>query len=145
MTSNTDRAAACFSKGFNCAQSVFSAFAPSIGLDEQTALKIASGFGAGMAGMQHVCGAVTGAYMAIGYKYGKFREGDDEAKERTYTLMQSFTEKFKEHHDSIICRDLLGCDLSTEEGKAEAREKNLFDTLCAKLVGDAAEILEDLM
>ena len=54
---------------FNCAQTVFSLFAPDLGIDEKTALKIASGFGGGMA-CAETCGAVTGAYMVIGLKHG---------------------------------------------------------------------------
>ena len=92
-----------------------------------------------MAGMQNTCGAVTGAFMVIGCKHGKFREGDDAAKERTYILMQTFTDRFMERRGSITCRDLLGCDI------AEAREKNLFDSVCADAVKDAAAVLEDLL
>jgi C_GCAxxG_C_C family probable redox protein len=139
MKSRVEKAAARFSNGFNCSQAVFAAFAPPMGLEEETALKIACGFGAGMAGMQNTCGAVTGAFMVIGLKRGKFRAGDDDAKERTYSLIKIFTERFKERQGSIACRDLLGCDI------AEAREKNLFDSVCIKAVKDSAEILEDLL
>ena len=139
MKNSVEKAVERFSNGFNCSQAVFSAFAPSLGVEEEAALKLACGFGAGMAGMQNTCGAVTGAFMVIGLKRGKFRAGDDDAKERTYSLIKIFTERFKERQGSIACKDLLGCDI------AEAREKNLFDSVCSKAVRDSAELLEDLL
>ena len=68
MNSKTDLVDEQFSK-FNCAQTVFCIFADDLGLDEKTALKIASGFGGGMA-CAETCGAVTGSYMVIGMKHG---------------------------------------------------------------------------
>ncbi|HGJ65852.1 TPA: C_GCAxxG_C_C family protein [bacterium] len=140
-----DNAIRCFSNGFNCSQSVFSAFANELGLDKKTALKIGSPFGAGMARMAETCGAVTGAFMVIGLKYGKFKIDDNEAKEKTYKLVQEFVIKFKERNGSIVCKELLGCDIGTTEGMKIAKEKGLFNTDCPKFVRDAVEILEEIL
>ena len=64
--SKVNDAVACFNNGFNCAQAIFTAYCDELGLDEETALKIACGFGAGMGRLQETCGAVSGAYLAIG-------------------------------------------------------------------------------
>ncbi len=141
----SESAAEFFKKGFNCSQSVFSAFSPSLGLDEEKALKIACPFGAGMGRMQETCGAVTGAFLVFGLKYGKSIEGDDEAKERSYDLVNRFSEKFRALHSSLRCRDLIGLDMKTEEGQKIAREKDIFRTLCLQLVKDAAAITEELL
>ena len=53
-------------RGFNCAQSVLAPFAPDYGLSEETALRISTGFGSGMGRLCDVCGALTGAFMAVG-------------------------------------------------------------------------------
>jgi C_GCAxxG_C_C family probable redox protein len=90
-----------FSK-FNCAQTVFSLFAPELGIDEKTAMKIASGFGGGMA-CAETCGAVTGAYMVIGMKHGHATANPDD-KTRTKMLVKKFNTKFKEAHGSLICK-----------------------------------------
>jgi C_GCAxxG_C_C family probable redox protein len=85
----------CFAEGFNCAQSVFSPFCEDLGLDKKTALKISSGFGGGMAHMNETCGAVTGAFMALGLKYGRFIANDIDAKAKTNGLVHEFAKEFK--------------------------------------------------
>jgi C_GCAxxG_C_C family probable redox protein len=140
-----DKAVACFKETFNCAQSVLAAYCEELGLDKGTALKIATGFGGGMGSMGEVCGAVTGAFMVISLKYGRTKADDLPAKEKTAALVQEFTRRFKEKNRTISCRQLLGCDLTAPSGKKEAQEKGLYKTLCAPLVADAAEILEDIL
>ncbi len=136
---------ALFSGGFNCCQSVLAAYAPDLGLDSETALKIASSFGGGMAAMGLTCGAVTGALMVLGLVYGRIRADDDEAKERNYELVMRFVKEFKESHGAIGCSELLGYDISTAEGKAAVKEMNLTKTLCPEFVRTAARILEGLV
>jgi C_GCAxxG_C_C family probable redox protein len=143
--SRIDDAVACFNCGFSCSQAVFSTYAEQLGLDKQTALKISGTFGGGMAAMGDTCGAVTGAFMVIGLKYGKSKPDDEEAKQRSYGSCKEFVAKFNARHGSIVCRELAGCDISTPEGKREFDEKRVGSTLCPKLVHDAAEILEAVL
>jgi C_GCAxxG_C_C family probable redox protein len=146
MTSNrVAKAAATFSEGFNCAQAVFSAFAPSHGIGKREALKIASGFGAGMARLQEVCGAVTGAFMVIGAADGEEVATDHTARKKTYEDMRTLDRRFRKIHGSILCRDLIGVDMNTEEGQRTIKDRDLFNTVCAKCVRDAAEIVEKLV
>ncbi len=143
--SKVEDAVGCFSKRFNCAQAVLSAYSEGLGLDKETALKMASPFGAGMARMGETCGAVTGAFMVMGLKHGRSRVEDEQAKEKTYELMHEFMRKFKERNTSILCNVLLGFDISTPEGRKLAAEKDTHANLCPKYVRDAAEILEQLL
>lgn len=140
-----ERAEVIFNEGFNCCQSVIAVFAEKQGLKTETALKLASGFGGGMGKSGETCGAVTGAYMVLGLKYGGKKAEDTEAKKRTYALVREFSTKFRSVNGSLLCRDLLGCDIGTEEGRRRAREKNLFSTLCPKIVMDSVGILEQLL
>ena len=141
----TDLAVAAFSEGFSCSQAVFSAFADELGLDRTDALKISTAFGGGMASMGLTCGAMTGALMVIGAKHGRARAGDTAAKQKTYELSREFMRRFAERHGSIACRELLGVDISTPEGKEQASERGLFSTLCPRFVSDAAGILEQIL
>lgn len=141
----SDEAASRFQQGYNCSQSVFSALAPGLGLEEGTALRIAAPFGGGMGRMGEVCGAVSGALMAIGLKYGATSAEDKAAKERAYTLAAQFGALFQERHGSLLCRTLLGADLSTPEGQQSANEQGSFRTICPRLVHDAAEIAAELL
>jgi C_GCAxxG_C_C family probable redox protein len=143
--SKVEKALACFKEGFSCSQAVFSTYSEGLGLDRLTSLKISQAFGGGMAHLGETCGAVTGAFMLIGLKYGRTRAEDLAARERTYDLIRKFVEDFKGLHGSIQCRRLLGLDLGTEEGMRLAKEKNLFQTLCAGYVKNAAEIIEDIL
>jgi C_GCAxxG_C_C family probable redox protein len=130
-----------FEKGFNCCQSVLAAFAPDLCLDKKTALKAATAFGAGIARRGDTCGAVTGALLVIGLKHGRARIADIRAREKTYRLSREFIRRFKKRNRSILCRQLLGCNISTARGLRWAKARNLFKTLCPKYVKDSIEIL----
>jgi C_GCAxxG_C_C family probable redox protein len=133
-----------FKGGRNCSQAVFAAFAEECGLETETALKIACGFGGGMGRLGHTCGAVTGAIMAIGLKTCGSDPADPITKTRVYSLVRSFMEEFEARHETTLCRELLGCDISTTEGQEEAKALGLFDTECPVYVRDAVEILEEM-
>ncbi len=139
MTNPIDDAVKMFEEGFICSQAVFAAFSEKYGLDKKIALKIANGFGGGIARNQEVCGAVSGAIMLIGLKHGKTESGDSVSHEKTYELVNQFINKFTEKNGSINCFDLLKCKLP------EAREKGLFSSLCRNYVRDAAEIAGGLL
>jgi C_GCAxxG_C_C family probable redox protein len=140
-----EQAVSCFKEGFNCSQAICSAYGQEYGLDYKTALKVSCGFGAGMGRMAETCGVVTGAYMVIGLRYGGSDVLDVSAKEKTYELVREFSEKFKSRNGSIICKELLGVDISTAEGLKAAKQRDIHGTCCQKFVGDAAEILEEML
>jgi C_GCAxxG_C_C family probable redox protein len=108
------------------------------------ALKLACGFGGGMR-MAGTCGVVTAAFMVIGLKCGQTEANDRDAKSRTYELVREFAEKFRSRNGSIVCKELLGCDISTPEGMKTAQGKKLFKSVCSKMVTDAAEILDEML
>ena len=137
-----DEAVACFNEGFNCSQAIFSTYCGEFGLDKKTALQIACGFGAGMGRMQGNCGAVSGAYMLIGLKYGKFLKGDDDAREKTYALVREFARQFEELNGTTNCREILGVDLINGDKQATIEHVKLT---CPKIVRDAAEIIESIL
>ena len=134
--SRVDKAVEIFASGRNCSQAVFGAYCEKYGVDVETAYKISSGFGGGMH-LGSTCGAVTRAFMVLGLKYGV-----DGVK--PYDKTAEFAEKFCKRNDSIQCTDLMGVDLQTVEGMEEARSKGLFQSVCAEMVKDAAEILEEM-
>ena len=133
-----------FKEDFSCAQSIFSTYAPHYGLDEDKALKISTGFGGGMARSGRTCGAVTGAYMVIGLKYGMGVSKDAEAKEKTYQIISEFSEKFQKNHGSLLCSEITGCNINTPEGMEYFNQNNLLEK-CFNCVKNAAEILEEIL
>ena len=83
--------------------------------------------------------------MIIGLKYGQTDLNDKTAKDKTYPLAREFMTRFQAKHNSLICKDLLGCDISTPDGFKQAHDQKLTTTLCPEFVRDAASILEDLI
>jgi len=142
----TEVAVTRFQDGFSCSQAVFSPYAEAMGLDKDTALKIAGTFGGGMGRTGQTCGAVTGALMALGLKYGAIDAMDKETKEQAYARVQEFAQRFATRNgDDLSCKALLGCDISTPDGQKMAQELGLYKNVCPKLVKDAAEIVEEIL
>jgi len=143
--SKVENAIAVFKEGFNCSQAIFSTYGPQFGIEREIALRIACPFGAGMAGKSQTCGAVTGALMVIGLKWGNTKSEDRKLKENAYKIAGELAAGFKARNGSLNCSELLGYDLGTPEGFKTVYEKNMMVTHCAKFVRDAAEILEELL
>jgi C_GCAxxG_C_C family probable redox protein len=124
------------------------AFADDFGLAESLSLKLATGFGSGMGRMCEVCGALTGAFMVIGLKYGKeksdgTRYGID--TETTYRKVADLAGKFQEMNGSIYCRELIGYNLMDPTERAKVVELGLFKTTCRKCILDAVELVEEML
>ena len=120
------------------------AFSNEFGMDVKTALKLGGCFGAGMC-KGEVCGACVGALMVLGLKYGQCEIDDLDSRWKTNDVAIAFLEHFKAENGSYICKELLGCDVATEEGKQYVREHNLFTEFCPKMVVSAVRITEKLL
>jgi C_GCAxxG_C_C family probable redox protein len=140
-----ERALNCFEEGFACSQSILSSFCEEFGMDQKIAFKLADPFGAGMRGLSETCGAVTASFMVIGLKYGRTHADDLSAKEEAAEHVQEFVSRFKAKNGTLICKELLGYDISLSEQHAMAEQQGLFTTKCANFVKDAIEILEKIL
>jgi C_GCAxxG_C_C family probable redox protein len=140
-----ETAAALFREGFSCSQGVFAAFAGELGLDRESALRLAQPFGGGIARRADWCGALTGAFLAIGLKHGRVRAEDVASRDKTYALVNELVKRFEARHGAVRCRDLLGCDIGTPEGQKQAEEGKLHQTKCEEFVRDAAALLEEIL
>ena len=134
-----------FLSGMNCAQAVLCAFADRCGLDRETALKLASGFGGGIARQREVCGAITGMCMAADLIRGPGEVSDKAAKDEHYAFIRGLCDAFRDETGSIVCRELLGLapkqsDSPVSEARTEAYYKK---RPCAELVALAAKILSE--
>lgn len=139
-----DQANSLFKARFNCAQSTFGAFAEHLGLDLKAAIKIATPFGGGMGRNGHLCGAVSGAIMALGLAEG-VSEYDKEKETACYDLVRQFIDRFSAQHGSLTCPGLLGVDIGDPEALQQARDQDLFHTLCPHFVNDATRIAAELL
>jgi len=143
--SKADEAVALFQQGFSCSQAVLSVFAPDFGLDRDIALRISQGFGAGIAYTDDICGALSGAIMVIGLRYGRITAEDKAAKEKTYAVVGEFLGQFRQRNGSVACTGLLGYNLSDPQQVAEVKKNKIVMARCPALVRDAVEFVETLI
>ena len=141
---HVEKANELFGRKFYCSQAVFAAFAEEFGMTEEQALKIGACFGSGMR-KGEVCGACTGALMVLGLKYGQSHEEDLDSRLKTNEATDRFMNEFKKANGSYLCKELLDCDLATEEGRTTALEKKLFTEFCPRMVQSAVKIVEDMI
>lgn len=107
--------------GWNCCQAVLGSSCERFHMDEETAYRLGAFFGGGMR-RGEVCGAVTGALMALGMEYG-----DENNRKSTKSL--EFFKAFREEYGAILCKELI-----PEDGKKKE--------LCPYLIEYCAEYLE---
>jgi C_GCAxxG_C_C family probable redox protein len=132
-----------FKEGYNCAQSVLLTLQKFWKVDCPLEPKVVSTFGGGMGRRGSVCGALTGGITAIGLKYGTNKPISSE-RERGYLLTLKFYNQFEEKSGGIMCRDLIGYDLTDEKEVKRARDLNVFMKKCVHFIQNAVEILTDL-
>lgn len=148
MSKQGDAALAYFYKGYNCSQSVVAALAPSLGLEEALALRVSSGFGAGVGRMREVCGAFCGVVTVLGLVYAD--PSDPLDKSRIYALVQEAAQLYRERNGggSIVCRELLArAGTQTTDGtQAEGRTADYYRKRpCPELCRLCADLCVELI
>ncbi len=143
---HAQRAQELFYSGCNCAQAVFCAFAEDMGLDPDTAARLASSFGGGLGRLRELCGALSGAELALGYLRGYADVTDPALKSEHYKRVRALAEAFREKNGTYICRELLKDVKTTPGGEPEARTPEFYAARpCLRLVGEAAGLLEKML
>lgn len=133
-----------FARRFNCAQAILAAYGPAEGLGLEDCLRLAAPFGGGLGRLGETCGAVSGALMVLGLRYGQDASANPQAKEALYDRVRGFVLQFRARNQSIVCRELLGCDISTPDGWRQVQARQTHITVCPKFIRDAAEIIDEM-
>ena len=132
-------------KGFNCAQSIIKAYANEVEMKEEDAVKMASALGGGVGRNGHICGAVSGAALIIGMKFGSTDPANFQAKEKAYNKTNELLEKFSAENKSVLCKELIPYDMKIPEELKKAREAGVFAKQCLLYVLSAGRILENII
>ncbi len=133
-----------FGRGFDCGQVVFAWAGPKLGYTKKQALRLAAGFGGGMfAG--DACGAVTGAVIALGARYGHCKPADIEGKEDIKRKVAAFRAGFCQKMGATQCREILGYDISLPHERQIVLDKGLMRQCCPLAVATAIGLLEELL
>lgn len=140
-----EKAIKLYNEEYNCPQAVLCTYADKLGLDQETALKIASPFGGGIARNGKICGAITGGLMVIGLKNWNDGSNREDSKAEVYKISNQFMDEIKKRNGTLDCERLLGINVSTAEGRTLVKEKNLNVIVCCKVISDVVETLDQLI
>ena len=144
MKSRVEDAVKMFKDGYTCSQSVFVTYADLFEIDKETALKLSMPFGAGFGKLREVCGVVSGMTMLAGLKTGTADVSDREGKMKNYHMVQDMAAEFEKKNGTIICRELLQIEKGEDLPEPAVRTEEYYKSRpCARLVGEAAEIVEN--
>ncbi|MHA1877737.1 MAG: C-GCAxxG-C-C family protein [Promethearchaeota archaeon] len=142
--SRSEKALSCMQKYGSCCSGVLAAYASEAGMDIDHAGAAGRGMAGGVGGLGSVCGAVSGAVMAIGLKMtNKENIQDMTTGLKVMEKTREFVALFEKEHSSIQCRDLIGYDISSSEKSALAMEEGAFAN-CPGYVESATKILDEL-
>lgn len=142
MEERVEKAVALFKEGYNCSQSVVTAFADLYGFTNEQALRMSASFGGGIGRMRQTCGAACGLFMLAGLETGCTEGKDREGKENNYKVVQALAEEFRKRNGSLICAELLGLSKTAPTpATPEARSTEYYKKRpCVKMVEEAARI-----
>jgi C_GCAxxG_C_C family probable redox protein len=134
-------------EGFNCAESVLQVF-----LDKWSKYfrlgvtsSAATAFGGGIGRTGNICGALSGGLIVIGLAVGRTDAKDDEGKQKAYSAARDLLHRFNERWGTVTCRELIQCDLSTEEGMSKYREQKLHETKCGPIVRETTKTVKNII
>ena len=125
-----------------CTQRVCLHFSTRLGLAEAQAARMGTAFGSGM-GRAETCGCVSGALLVLGLLYGADAVGEpisDELRKR----VALFEERFLEQQKSLLCKDILGVDISCSKGMETAMAQGIISSTCGPLIAATCAILDDI-
>jgi C_GCAxxG_C_C family probable redox protein len=145
MSDRVEQAVAMFTGGYSCAQSLLGVYGPLLGVERETALRLAAPLAGGISRTDGPCGAATGALLVLGLKYGHSHPDDETGADCIRGLTQDFLRLYAERKGSTLCTDILGANLSVPAGLERAEAEELFDVSCPGAVRTAAELLEELL
>jgi len=133
-----------FNYGYNCAQSVFSAFFEKESPDFEQAFYLLNSFGGGIGRTGNLCGAYSGGLAVLGLLYGRFNPPAPLKKELLYSKIREFENAFRKELGGLTCPQLLGYDISNETERQLANNNGVFLKICPNLIIKSVELLENL-
>ena len=140
-----EAAAEYMRNGFNCAQSMVKAYTAELSAKEDSVVRMAAPFGGGLGRNGYVCGAVSGAALVIGARFGNADAADIAARDKAYAAVSRLMKKFQEEHHTVLCRELISFEIDSPEGYQRAREAGVFQNKCPLFLRSIGNILDDIL
>jgi C_GCAxxG_C_C family probable redox protein len=140
---DVERTVDLFASGLNCSQAILTVFGEPYGLEAGMAAKLGRPLGGGMGHLAMTCSALTAAALVLGM--AKDGQDEGEARKASHSSVRDLFRRFAALHGTTECKELLGADMSTEEGLKKVQEEKLIRKVCPAFVRDASSILERLL
>ena len=77
--------------------------------------------------------------------YRQADKDDLNSRKKTNQMTNRFLDRFKELKGTYICNEILGCDITTQEGVEYAIKHELLTTTCRDMVALAVQVLEEII
>ena len=131
-------------EGYLCSEAVLLALAESMEVEYELIPRIATGFAAGVARMGNMCGALSGAVMGLGLRYGRDIP-ETEPGRRPYWYGRRLAEAFEEAHGPVTCPGVLGLKIDDPDDYRRYSEEDMWATKCREVIKTAARLAWDLL
>jgi C_GCAxxG_C_C family probable redox protein len=128
--------------GSNCAQAILSIYFCSLGYYQGLAHRIGAGLAGGLGRKQYICGAVNAGAIVLSAAYGNEDRTNTVRKDETMATVRAYIEEFEKEFRSSQCRELLGVDTNTPEGRRVAAEARLSETICLACITKVCALLD---
>ncbi len=132
-------------EGFLCSEAVLLALSKTIGVENNIIPRIATGFGGGIGRHGEICGALSGAIMGLGLHFGRDHPSETAEDQSPYDYSHVIVNHFITRFGYIRCKDILGLDISCEEGVNQYRQDKLWETKCRDIIKIAAGLAYDVL
>ena len=139
-----NKAAELFWQDYNCAQSVVLAYSDVLQIDKETAINLSCGLGGGMGRLQETCGAVSAAYMIFGLANADSKDNPGKVA-KTYVMVQEFHKRYTQEKGTTVCKELINCDLNTEEGQNHFKSNNLKKNICEGCICHSVKLINSIL
>lgn len=140
----SNKAAELFWQDYNCAQSVLAVYTDFFEVDKEAAFNLSCGLGAGMGRLQGTCGAVSAAYMVLGLANADVKSNPDKVA-KTYAMVQQFHKRYTDDKGTTVCKELINCDLNTEEGQNHFKANELKKNICEECIRHSVKLINSVI
>ncbi len=135
-----DQALELQKSGCNCAQSVSGVFCEKYGIDRDQLMRMTTNFGSGMNAADY-CGALAGAIMVVGFKYGTTDPKDLDGKKLCRQKAAEIIKAFRKEKNTLHCREMMGCDITIPENFVKMKPRIIKE--CTALMHYMVTVLEE--
>ena len=132
----------------NCCRSTLGSLGTHLRLEGAGALRAASTLAGGIGGTGETCGAVIGALMALGLRFGSEAPADLECATCARNAAVRFVERFRERFGSTRCYEIQEATVGWRCNDPSLIEKWIAadgPIACAAVCAEAARLAADLM